>query len=217
MTDGKGFDRLQQIRRHVADVAKLPLSDHRVVGAAGLMMQHELLTARQCDGEDVDTSALMMLTKAIADAMPTPPADPVEVRVEFIGPPDEAPLDAAAVDRVIECRHCHWKPFDGDRVTRCYRCGWRQGVDDHWHKFESQIPPLKRDDVSSPTAVASGVDPVVKPPHDDVGSATPFDPHARREPVKHRPVVSNIGAWMGGFSGDSRAPGGRDPNPFRNG
>jgi hypothetical protein len=51
------------------------------------------------------------------------------VRVTFVGGKDIASDNDAAVDGLIECRRCHWKPFNRDRVTRCYRCGWAHGAD----------------------------------------------------------------------------------------
>jgi hypothetical protein len=51
------------------------------------------------------------------------PGPPLTVTIQLVDSADAAPPDAAAVDGMVQCRRCHWRPLDGDRVTRCYRCG----------------------------------------------------------------------------------------------
>jgi hypothetical protein len=193
----KGFDRLQAIRQRVANDAQLPINDQRVVGVAGLIMQHELMTVRQINGEDVDTAALLALTKAISEQLPKPPEPPVEVKIKFVGGKKRIECKACGEKHCIEemCTKCLF-PVHGDLYY------WRQ------RKAKGAQTPECSDDVSAPVADVA--------PREE-SAATPITkPEQLKKAIPAAAVVSNGECYMGGFSSGVDAFGlKRWPNPNR--
>jgi hypothetical protein len=97
----------------------------RLVALARLKMDG--VEAQLLSGDPSITVADITTLQGIFSAHVPKPG--LAIRVTYVDGADTAPPDSAAVDGLIECRRCHWRPFDRDRVERCYRCGWRHGDD----------------------------------------------------------------------------------------
>src|SRR5262249_21391307 len=96
---------------------------------AALKLSHQVQVERMVAGANVEPNNLLGITEAISKL--APPTPPQTITIKIVPPTDVAPPDAAAVDGLLECRRCHWKPNGGDGVPQCYRCGWRHGMDMH--------------------------------------------------------------------------------------
>jgi hypothetical protein len=155
----------------------------------------------------VTVADLRALEEILSAHVPRPG---LQITVKYAEPADAAPADHAAVDGLVECRRCHWRPADKDRVSRCYRCGWTHGAD-----FDSPWTPLIAPADTSPVA------PSLSPQNAPAGSPSPanvipLDAEQRKaelraasrvsngvDPGPPRPHYPNIGSPFSG--GDNRS------------
>jgi hypothetical protein len=138
-----GVERLLKARRAASKELRLATTDWRTRRYALLMCAHDNVTARLASGADFDVDNLLKIDAGMQEIRSSLPAEPLKVKVTFVPPTDSAPSDAAAVDGLVECRRCHWKPDGADRVSKCYRCGWVRGADTQAPWSPPFLPPPK--------------------------------------------------------------------------
>jgi hypothetical protein len=176
-----GAERILTARQEAAAELKLDISDWRVKRYATLMVTYDSYQARLAAGADINLDGLLKLDAAMAEIRASIPPEPPTVTVTFVNPTDHAPAGVAAVDDLIECRRCHWKPEGSDRVTRCYRCGWRHGddINARWKTLAFDPPPAIEAKVVSKSAGTRAVLPAkeVKPHPNDLPRRDPGSIH----------------------------------------
>jgi hypothetical protein len=123
---------------------------------ATFLLLRENLQVRALAGERVDPDDLFKCDEVLKQYLPQ--GKPLVVQWQLVGATDEAKPDEAAVSGFVECRRCHWKPFDKDRVERCYRCGWHEFMDTQHTPWQPLITSAPTADAPKPAA------PVVPPP-----------------------------------------------------